>query len=288
MGNCCFPETTESKKYVSIKFPNSVEYITYNDAKKEFVRGNDISVWIHNLYYLSNFDNWVIYNDDYSKIAEKHVTKGHCKGIIAWSKYSISWLCHSVPNYPRSFSGKFISAIENSEKIYGQSFQYIEVPYTSNMLYNILHQIHIMEANIYINNYTSEFINYKNMIFPKIDKMNTIQITDTIIHIAKPPSLEIDIYGDYIAKGEHIWKVETWQRGHNIKTTNKNIIDINKIKFEDITFSESQDHSKWATSDDKFYFIGDLNRMTSQFKRGGGGFICNDHDIAKALDKLII
>ena len=44
--------------------------------------------------------------------------------------------------------------------MYGQSFQYIEIEYDENILYDIIKQIHIMESNIYIDN-----SKYKNMIF---------------------------------------------------------------------------------------------------------------------------
>ena len=97
----------------------------------------------------------------------------------------------------------------------------------------------------------------------------------------------------------YIWKVETWIRGHHIleeplldtislNLSNK-IIDITSLQFENIKWSEKQDHSKWATSSPSgsHYWIGDLNRMTSQYKRGGGGFICLDPLLACAFDKLI-
>ena len=63
--------------------------------------------------------------------------------------------------------------------------------------------------------------------------------------------------------------------------------DIDTIFFKDFQYKESQDHSKWAVSDKEWYWVGDLNRMTSQFHRGGGGFIGTDEYIANAFRSLI-
>ena len=44
-----------------------------------------------------------------------------------------------------------------------------------------------------------------------------LKLSNTITHIAKPPYCHIDIYSEYLAKEySHIWKVETWIRGHHI------------------------------------------------------------------------
>ena len=42
-----------------------------------------------------------------------------------------------------------------------------------------------------------------------------------------------------------------------------------------------------GVSNKNLYWICDLNRMTSQYKRGGGGFICNNKYLSIALRKLI-
>jgi hypothetical protein len=49
---------------------------------------------------------------------------------------------------------------------------------------------------------------------------------------------------------------------------------------------QTQDHSKWAVSD-IYCFIGDLNRMDSQRKRGGGGLLIRHPDLAHGFKELI-
>lgn len=56
-------------------------------------------------------------------------------------------------------------------------------------------------------------------------------------------------------------------------------------------FSETQDHGKWAVgaaADSPIACIGDINRQTSQEKRGGGAVVLNDAALAKALRDILV
>jgi deoxyribonuclease-2 len=287
MGNCFTVQVKKkdvlTQKKFLIKIPSGTRYIEYKEQQKKFVKCDDINTCIKSMYSNSKWTSWIVYNDETSKVGLKHTTKGHCKGIVAWNKTTISWLCHSVPNYPYYFEGNKISAIESSELMYGQSFQYMEVDYSKELLDNILNQLEFMNANIYIQkdvNIVQTVHNHNNI--------NKIELCSDVHHLAKSPKHEIDIYSEYIAtEYKFKWKTETWKRGHEITTKCENVTDISSIYFEDIEYSESRDHSKWAVSDNEYYWIGDLNRMKSQYKRGGGGFICKDDGLTRALERII-
>ena len=159
MGNCCcFGDISLTKSAVAIKFPHGVAGVQYSEDLNHFIHCKDINEWLQSLYLHSDSTKWVLYNDETDDIVEKgHHTKGHCKGIVTWGDTSISWLCHSVPNFPREFTGKTISLIESSELVYGQSFQYIELPYHNDTLIAIMKQLSIMQANIYVANHDLTF-----------------------------------------------------------------------------------------------------------------------------------
>lgn len=59
--------------------------------------------------------------------------------------------------------------------------------------------------------------------------------------------------------------------------SNKNLT----VYLCDISYDEHKNHSKWAISDKDTccVWIGDINAMTSQFHRGGGGLIIKDDQI---------
>lgn len=282
MGNCCCTEDASLKSAVAIKFPHGVAGINYSDDLKHFMPCNDINEWLQSLYLHSDATKWVLYNDETDDIVEKgHHTKGHCKGIVAWGDTSISWLCHSVPNFPRKFTGKTISQIESSELVYGQSFQYVELPYHNDTLITIMKQLSIMQANVYVSNHDLSFQP------SRIHEISTVVLTPTVTHIAKSPHHPIDIYSQCIAKQyPSTWHVETWKRGHEIQDHVDCVKDVRLLHYDTVTFKESQDHSKWAVSATDMYWVGDLNRMTSQFRRGGGGFLIRNADISLALRGL--
>ena len=223
---------------------------------------------------------------DKSEISDKsdnqlksHSTGGHCKGILAWNATHVSWLVHSVPNFPREFTGSTISPIEPSEHIYGQSFFHITRQADEAFVKQAIAHIYLMNAHIFMKHNVPEVEHLKNAI-------STLSFSEEITHIAKSPKMEIDIYSEYLTIYATDWYVETWKRGHAI-TTPSPIKDITHLSIFGVKYRESQDHSKWATTD-QYYWIGDLNRMTSQYKRGGGGFVVKNQGTANALKSIIV
>jgi len=273
MGCCITRDEFVSR--VALKFPHGKEGVEYSEQLNGFVPCKDINKWIQEIYKKS-WTNWILYNDD---MKDSHHKKGHCKGIVAWNESHISWLCHSVPNFPISFD--HLEILE-SELIYGQSFYNIILPFHNDTLSSIVQQLYIMQANIYIMN--------THLSFPKkINKeISTLLLTDNVTHIAKSPHHCIDIYSECIAqKYPCNWRVETWKRGHEIHRQIPNMKDVISLQYQNCEYSEKQDHSKWGVSDTDYFWIGDLNRMTSQYHRGGGGFICKNKDISVAFRSLI-
>ena len=210
---------------------------------------------------------------------KSHSTGGHCKGILAWNATHMSWLVHSVPNFPREFTGSTISPIEPSEHIYGQSFFHVTRQADEAFVKQAIAHIYLMNAHVFMKHNVPEVEQPKNAI-------STLSFSEEITHIAKSPKMEIDIYSEYLTIYATDWYVETWKRGHAI-TTPSTIKDVSHLSIFGVKYKESQDHSKWATSD-QYYWIGDLNRMTSQYKRGGGGFVVKNHGTANALKSIIV
>ena len=276
----------------ALKFPHGIRGIHFDG--KSFVACENINQWISDLYSQTDkWKWWIIYNDETGHLGNKHHSKGHCKGILTWSADHIGWLCHSIPNFPRVFTGDSISNIEHSEHMYGQSLQYIEFPFTVNKLDDIIYQLQLMEPHIFNNKTPMDIsIRFNKKKHERVTEISTCVLQDIphIVHLAKSPYCSIDIYSEYIAKhfDNGVWKVESWVRGHHIENELKTVKDIDLLQFENTEWSESQDHSKWAVSPNSMYAIGDLNRMTSQFHRGGGMFVCENGELAATLRSLIL
>jgi deoxyribonuclease-2 len=130
-------------------------------------------------------------------------------------------------------------------------------------------------------------------------------------HYGKSPYWEEDFY-ESLASQKGGCRVESWIRGQKVEdsdfvTNNQMVYSLQLSKTQDsvvFKFTESQDHSKWAISKTDGYrsmnrdldegvmeknwvLIGDLNRMYSQAKRGGGGMLIYDKDLREAWNMLV-
>lgn len=93
-----------------------------------------------------------------------------------------------------------------------------------------------------------------------------------------------DMYSDWLNDElKSTLYVETWRNGAGTSLNSscprnsfnvKNVQDLRlPLETDKLTWSYRQDHSKWAISENKDHAIvciSDINRMQSQFKRGGG------------------
>lgn len=295
---------------VALKAPNLFNYQYTTSENTVWMPGDDINVWIQQLYENKRYTKWILYNDQVN--FEPHEKQsyvdlistnndGHCKGIIAWNNKNISWLVHSVPDFPQYFDGNDISKIHESKKTYGQSFACVMIPYDENTITKIKNQIHIMNANIFISNCYEEYREE----FKKNDKhkkiQNTMNINKNIHHIAKSKKFNADLYEDYLMKefcknanNAHCI-CQTWIRGYKYPESeivkNVNSVEWNPTVFNNIKYDLNKDHSKWCisqSSSHKWVCVGDVNRMTSQKTRGGGGFVIMDNTLHKIFDEMCI
>jgi deoxyribonuclease-2 len=244
---------------------------TYND---------DINIVIKSLYTIK-LDNWIVYNDE---TPTKCSSNGaHAKGILAWNDKTITWFIHSVPKFPEKFDGtNSFPDIDDSELIYGQSFIFIKIDIKH--IQDILHQLFITHPNIYISNY--DYDKYKKE--HKLFNTSIYEINNKLIHVAKSPDYHKDLYTDIVIPqfGGNCF-TETWVRGHNCDEYD-NCKMVSKITWpNNKSYTYTHDHSKYCYSDGGWVLIGDMNRMTSQFHRGGGGIIVKNKAVSRLFKDII-
>jgi hypothetical protein len=252
----------------------------------------------------------------------KGSSNGHCKGILVWNREKIGWLIHSVPKFPTLEPNIHLNETQSTQPLlldisageleYGQSFIYYELD--SSYLSQIMSQIVNMNAQIYMVKASPQDLEYivKNNnttvteVILNIEKERTVfnkksKITAT--HISKPHTAHIDIYEERISHLQDGSRVhiltETWIRGGET-TASKYVTHLKGVK----EWKETQDHSKWAiltpmeeTRWMRWFhwkkptyrvFVGDLNTMNSQEKRGGGGIMIDGNkDLWSCFNKLI-
>jgi len=237
----------------------------------------NIDDWIRQS--LSPTSNYIVYNDEHPPPGPLNGEGGHCKGIIFWDTESIQWLVHSVPKWPASISP--ISSIPDGETEYGQSFACIKIPFDQTMIKSIAKQIGIMQAHVYMINGIS---------VPKVaatNLCNIVTLTPQLHHVAKHSKWAKDIFEDCIAQkygGKCI--TETWSRPGQPAT--KNVSRANQIVWPcGVKYNKEQDHSKICLAAKPWVYVGDINAMTSQFHRGGGGFMISDESLWNSMANIM-
>lgn len=234
--------------------------------------------------------------------------RAHAKGVFAMDKDTGFWLIHSIPKFAQPAEKKY--EYPDSGRDNGQTALCISIK-TKDEGADIVKQLKHSEPNIYTNVDTDsvlavlpEFKDLGKRAFKTPDDKSVETITSkgktdfiSFARNKKAATKDEDLYANMVAKelGQDLI-VETWRRGAGTPLTSdcksdKKVSNVNEMK---ITFAAgssqpdsgvwpyARDHSKWAMSQDPkkpFVCIGDINRMKSQFKRGGGTVCLENKDV---------
>ena len=287
MGSCCSLSEKIHPVTIILKFPHGKKGIRYNHDRECFDPCDDVTDLFQKVLQRHEWDQWILYNDE-SPNGKTYSTGGHSKGMVAWNRDVISWTCHSLPKFPKTMFGTSPIEIEPSEQIYGQSFFNTEIPFDAQTCARIVEQLSIMKVHVYEIHYDRK--NPVTINTTSVSTTSTVSLSSTCVHLAKPPTHHIDIYSECLSTRYGITMVETWRRGHPIINKQSHLFipvkDIVQCQYNDTIYLETQDHSKWGTSMEENCWFGDLNRMVTQEKRGGGGFIYTNKKVAFALRSL--
>lgn len=123
---------------------------------------------------------------------------------------------------------------------------------------------------------------------------------------AKSNKFSEDLYSALIATNlKENLLVQSWRNGAGDKldsdcTDQYKVQNINRIQLFDVNsnsvlnkvdWNSTEDHSKWViTSDsskDQYTCISDINRMKSQFKRGGGSLCIKSNKVWNVFKKTV-
>jgi deoxyribonuclease-2 len=66
------------------------------------------------------------------------------------------------------------------------------------------------------------------------------------------------------------------------------VLNAVNINVGGVTWTEQDDHSKWVLAVNNYACFGDMNRMSSQWKRGGAFYCLNDATLVAAIHGVII
>lgn len=237
----------------------------------------------------------VQWNDELPAVFASNVnsgTSGHTKGVLSANLSNGFFLVHSVPKFPDLTGSTF--SWGSASTTYGQSFFCMSLD-TDNIelaATGILFADPLTYDSVIPNGLSSFYPTVTKLIAGQRSQGTSLMNLSTnpsntmISYYSKSGSANLDIFEDVIQPSLQVdMYVETWRRPPVMDSYCNpphtwESININNLAYVDengntISFKYTQDHSKFSlavnsTSQKHWICIGDNNRMTSQWARGGG------------------
>lgn len=232
------------------------------------------------------------------KKRESNSNRAHAKGILMLDEERGNgvWVTHSIPRFPPRLNQPLEFPV--SAQYYGQTFMCINFD-LQKVGNNVVDHLRTMRPLVYDTRLSERMYqllpNLRDLDTPKNlrDQKRRVSGKDRLVQIittsggqllnlfSKSKAFSKDMWAGWIDEelGSALY-VETWRRGAGSplnSTCPPNEYHTNNVKDlkydTKASWSFLNDHSKWAISDEKdsgYVCIGDVNRMESQFKRGGG------------------
>lgn len=245
---------------------------------------------------------WILYNDEMPGDVglKDDGSRGHTKGVIAFDTASKTayWLLHSWPKFADP------GALKDPTPKYGQT--YLCLSLTIDTAREIAGQMIIhQEPQVYIPHVDK--LDKKDPLYllaqgpgpkPKGDsnviKLKTAKGMDFMV-LAKNREWNKDFWNDFVGPtlGDDM-DDETWIRGPIPPVADSDGIHKTfDIKYINLGFMglhwawpETHDHAKWGiTLHNPWVCVGDINRMISQRKRGGGTIAFQNRILWQGLSK---
>ncbi|KAK0409544.1 hypothetical protein QR680_004611 [Steinernema hermaphroditum] len=257
----------------------------------------------------------VLYNDEeaveetgiFEKIAnitgpqELFSEYGHTKGVAFFDKTDGVWYVHSVPKFPSTESYSY----PDSGRTYGQSMLCMSLSY--DQLKSVGTQLFYNHPDIYSSQLPTDMARENADLAQVIGGKHKTGVPATSVidlqtkggttfrSFAKTGDYGKDLYDGLVAPNlKTSLKVETWRRGSPVDldcSAQYVVLDALEMKVGDTPeFKYTKDHSKMAVSasqDVPYTCVGDINRMHSQFKRGGGTVCLLSGDVWNAYSPLV-
>ena len=245
---------------------------------------------------------YILYNDERPDGKPDNGSLGHTKGVLCWDVATGTgfWLIHSWPLTPH------LQAVAPPTPIYGQTFLCLSLDLIS--IQQIAAQMMAChEPQVYdFSLPTGTPTQLLQLANGSWEGKHTAELTKVELStvggmpftvIAKNREWNDDFWNDGVGPALGVdLHVETWIRGPIAPVADDDGIhksfDVKYVNLGPIgvhyAWPETSDHAKWAISADPskpFVCIGDLNRMISQRKRGGGCVAFQNLALWSALSK---
>jgi hypothetical protein len=255
--------------------------------------GSTVSqLWIESTEY-------IIWNDSPPNSESYNFTVGHSKGIWAWNIETGDAIIiqHSIPEFPKGPAQSLnYTGLGNNAWEYGQHATCFHT--TVSELNRIASYAFRIVLNIYdlrtSSKTPSNLAQLANGIISEdpvcnSDIFHTIA-GESILFYTKSMQWNNELYANCLTSGlQTSLYVESWIHGdaEGPACNQYSVYDIAQISYPNgPDFNEYNDHSKWAIGG-AWFCASDINRMTSQYLRGGSAYCFNPKSLILSLENAI-
>ena len=294
--------------WFALKEPGSTDYLYYdpsqnlssspyslNDTQHGALSNTLQQLWTSNISY-------ILFNDEPATTATSAVDAtayGHTKGVWAWSGPDAFLLTHSIPLFPTGPGAvPAYGGLGANARIYAQTLACFSMD--TSELATLAAQAMLNAPNIYerrvlagtptalialANGTKSTVATCTNTAFQAVG-------IPVLTYFAKSAAWNNELYSACVAPGLRSGLLaETWLRGSAAGPAcgEYGVLDVQALAFPGVSYKESQDHSKWAVGvTGAEVCVADINRMTTQYKRGGGAICWNNTVLSAALRGAVV
>lgn len=296
----CFDEEKNPVDTWSIfKLPHGSDYFYYDTTVESLLQSpyilNDTSsgaltntvtqIWTEGVKY-------ALFNDELPEGGTYNFTVGHTKGIWIWDSDSALILTQSTPKYP---SGPSIineyQGIPSNGWWNGQSATCIKIDLSDFLVLTSLWQRTLPQIyDSYCGNEDCPWVSTHHSSDVYTSNPCAIKQQSSNTWFFKTAVTPVDIWSECIGSYfQTNLTVESWIHGdaegpYCPPNYPFSTVDVQKIAFSNETaFSEYNDHSKWGIGTSPLVCMGDINRMSSQYSRGGVVVCWNDVNLWNSL-----
>lgn len=299
---CLDDDGQQVDHWVELKGPSGFAYDIYTSAEPKFRKSDfELTSWTdgalaHTVGQLWSHDvQYVIYNDESPQDNSTYdFTFGHTKGLLAYDPTGVGfWLTHSVPKFPLgptfidAYDGITPNAYTYGQSLFCKSFSVDQLNDLAGLLLNNRPNIQDSRTDV------TTPANISALAAEKYLEPLTCQslVLDNMTIFAKSANFGADLYSACIAPALTTdLIVESWIHGDAIGPTcdTYKVVDATYVQLDGMPFSEYDDHSKYAIGDGSLVCFSDINRMTSQFERGGGALCLYEPALHDQMASIIV
>lgn len=283
--SCKDEQGADVGSWVLLKFPQSTSYVYNTDQTPSPYSLNDtangaLSHTIQQLWSAIT-PNYVLYNDGPPYATTYNFSVAHAKAALMWDATTAIAILHSIPKYPvgPEEAPTYIGLLQNAWE-YAQHVSCTTIPLQD--LPAFLAALQSLNPLVYEGAFPSHTTSNPQT-------CQYIPIADRIL-ITKPAAYQVDIWATCVSQHfQSDLQVMSWIHGtmDGTVTNGTTTMDIAQITYPfGTTYTEWDNHAKWAIGEQPLVCIGDLNRVETQKVRSGAALCWKDVATWEALNAI--